>query len=152
MCVCVYIYITYITDRGPTYRCQKCIKVHTITSWWVLNICYFQPYFLEMIQIDQYVSNRLVQPPTGKIPFVGAFIKFWGDCGVIHRQVGGLAVGFPLWPWYLFWVVVSNTPWKFNSLPLKSYRNPIGKDPSSNSSIFQWRAVKLPGCRFYFHP
>ena len=50
----------------------------------------------------------------------------------------------------LIWVTIPTntfcTPLKFNSSPLKSYRNPIGKRSSNGpTTIFQGRTVKLQG-------
>ena len=41
------------------------------------------------------------------------------------------------------------TPPKFNSSPLKTYRNPIGK-ACLPTTIFQGLAVKLRGCKHVF--
>ena len=39
---------------------------------------------------------------------------------------------------------------KFNSSPMKNYRNPIGKDPNRlPTTIFQGRKCQLPGCTIY---
>ena len=44
-----------------------------------------------------------------------------------------------------------DTSWRFNSSPLKSYQNPIGKDRLP-TIVFQGRAVKLLGVNFQQNP
>ena len=136
------------------HRCPESPSRWTASSKWLYNRLSFQPNNLCQNSAPKYCNYTF--PPTYHSSVANALLSskketfFWDfhwvpdwevlanlvEGSTMHHEGNNLQNPKPTW---------GNTTPKFNTSPLKSCRNPIGKDRLPSPTSFQGRAVKLQG-------
>ncbi len=116
-------------------------KVHNIARRWFHFFLILTPIPAKMIKFDLriFFTWVVVQPPTNDWSWSSSSLIFSRHVKKKQRRVYSRETTMTTWRRPL-------TPPKFNSSPMKSYRNPIGKDRLPFPPFFRGKlAVRLRG-------